>query len=45
LEAKLKNSMKKLSSMQHDNKVVQMPLDFELNDKDNIKTNSLKILV
>ena len=28
--------------MQHDNKVVQMPLDFELNDKDNIKTNSLK---
>lgn len=34
--------MKKLSSMQHDNKVVQMPLDFELNDKDNIKTNSLK---
>jgi len=28
--------------MQHENKVVQMPLDFELNDKDNIKTNSLK---
>jgi hypothetical protein len=31
--------------MQHKDKVVQMPLDFELNDKDNIKTNSLKILV
>lgn len=28
--------------MQHENKVVQMPLDFELNEKDNIKTNSLK---
>lgn len=42
MEAKLKSSISKLSKMQHENKVVQMPLDFELNEKDNIKTNSLK---
>ena len=34
--------MDKLSKMQHQNKVVQMPIDFELNEKGNIKTNSLK---
>lgn len=34
--------MDKLSAMQHQNKVVQMPLDFELNANDNIKANSLK---
>lgn len=35
-------SVKKLKEMQQQNKVVQMPLDFSLTDKGNIKTNSIK---
>lgn len=35
-------SIEKLKEMQQKSKVVQMPLDFSLTDKGNIKTNSIK---
>ena len=42
MENSLKNNMDKLSKMQQETKVVKMPIPFELNEKGNIKTNSLK---